>query len=76
MAPMTIIMTMALTMLDGDNDDDGGGSNMDGEVCAAMAMAVEKVARAEETGKVKRTLKLMEARGPTNLAHEDSSLHV
>ena len=29
MAPMTIIMTMALTMLDGDSDVDGGGSNMD-----------------------------------------------
>ena len=47
---------------------------------AAMAeMAVEavaKVARAEETGKVKRTMKLMEARGPTNLAHKDSTLHV
>ena len=34
MAPMTIIMTVALTMLDGDNDDDGGGSNIDGDgVC-------------------------------------------
>ena len=47
---------------------------------AAMAeMAVEavaKVARAEETGKVKRTMKVMEVRGPTNLAHEDSTLHV
>ena len=29
MAPMTIIMTMALTMLDGDSDVGGGGSNMD-----------------------------------------------
>lgn len=34
MTPMTIIMTVALKMLDGDNDDDGGGSNIDGDgVC-------------------------------------------